>query len=88
MPQRVTYPQYITLTEWAGKLSGDFSSDFMPTLVDEGQWQQWGAIVASCDTFRNAKVPNPYTINPNGAKNTFNSWEEWAKAVAVCMNNS
>jgi hypothetical protein len=83
----VVYPRHMTLSQWAGKLVGDYSDNFLPVLVDEAQWQPWGAILASCEPFRGAKIPNPHTMNPNGATNSFNNWEEWAKAVSVCMNN-
>ncbi len=72
--------------DWAGRLTEDYIKYFMPVLIDEEKWQEWGNIVAGTDPFRAAKVPSPSMTNPATEGNA-KTWQDWAKAFYATMAN-
>lgn len=83
---RIVYPEYISLKDWAGALMTDYPEAFLPILEDENKWQDWGAAVAASPFFKASRVPTPFSVTAAGKEEKFKSWQEWAKAVYICMN--
>lgn len=81
----VIYPHYISLKNWAASLAVDYPDAQLPVLKDEKKWQEWAAVVANTGAFYRGNVPFPFLIKDGARKDNFQDWQQWAKAVYVCM---
>jgi hypothetical protein len=64
-------PRYIpTFKDWADYSYPDLEVyGAIATVIDDSDWQNWGAGLLSLNGIASAGVPNPYQ---------FDDWKEWA----------
>jgi hypothetical protein len=84
----IIWPEYITLNDWAGALTADYPSEFIPLLQDENKWHEWGAIIVSSGVFERAGIPSPFSIIEGKKKFDFEKWQDWAKIVYINMSSA
>lgn len=81
----IVYPEYIGLKDWAASLFIDYPKEFLPQLVDEDHWQDWGACLISTGVFSRAGLPSPFDYKNGPRKDNFSSWQEWARTVYMIL---
>lgn len=81
------YPKYISLKYWAATIMTDYANEPLPILVNEEQWEEWGAIVAGTGIFLRASVPSPFSIVRGKKQQNFKDWQGWAKIMYNIMNS-
>lgn len=75
----VIWPEYISLKRWAAELIASYPEEFLPILIDEEKWKEWGTIVCSTGVFAKANIPKPFTAQDSRKITNFQKWEDWAK---------
>lgn len=86
MPNIIPFPEYIELKEWAAELIRIYKNDRLPILQDEDDWREWADIVVGSGSLRNKNLPSATEAADLNEDDSFESWEEWAKAVYVILN--
>ena len=83
----IIWPEYISLNDWAAKITEDYPNEIVPILTDEDKWQEWAAVVINTGIFAEAGIPSPFSIDSGEKEDNFNSWQEWAKVFYINMVN-
>lgn len=81
------FPAYISIKDWTASLLVDYPNERIPRLVDEDKWAEFGAKLAGIGIFSRANIPNPLKKVSGLEKDSFESWQQWAKAVYLIMMN-
>jgi len=84
---QLPFPQFISIKQWSAELLRIYKTDRLPILRDEENWQEWANIVAGSGTFKTNAIPSATGIKYSKKVDSFNTWQDWAKAVYIIMIN-